>query len=226
MRSRKLTKILRKLHRSEVPDRSGFRDRLEGELVNRHQQLWQEKPGRRLSSWLRPAPVSFALLVILFCAGWIPVDVRVKIGCLVDFKSSNLDPLPTPAELTEVLQDQVDPEVVSVSVSEGEEESRISLLLFGEKVSGEQAVEVLRSTFPGLRNASSEIRTIKGNIRSFLVQKVAHSWFAVEIRSSDLDTARWQVMEKLGSQGFTDSVVEIRKQGDRREITIDLDQKD
>jgi hypothetical protein len=214
------------LYRTKGADSSSFRDHLEDKLTKRHQELWQERPGRRWIGLLRPVPISLVLLVVLFCAAWIPVDVRVKLGCLIDIQTPAGYSIPGPGELTAILQEQVDAEIVSVSISEGDEESHVSLLLFGETVNGEKAVEVLTRNFPDLQDASSEIRTITGNIRSFLVQKVAHSWFAIEIRSSDLDTARWQVMEALSSQGYTDSAVEIRKQGDRREITIDLDQKD
>ncbi|UCF37348.1 MAG: hypothetical protein JSU96_00280 [Acidobacteriota bacterium] len=225
MRSRRLFAILRMLHRSQGEDNTRFYSELEADLLRRHSELWgsRRRVGGRLS-WLRPLPVSAALLALLGGAAWIPVTVSLDLGFLINVQGPPdvLQGL-TPASLVGVLEEKKVAESVSVSVSQGDREARMLILLLGEQTEPALAMQEIRRVMPQLEEADFETDRLRGNLRTSLARRIGHNWLAIDMRSLDLDAARLKVLEALGARGYSSPQVGVLEQEEHREITIELE---
>lgn len=224
MRSRRLAALVKRLHKRDQGTDLRFRRELEGELVQRHAELWgARESARRQAYWMRPIPLALGVLVLLVGGAWIPVDVPVDLGQLITFEvPSGLAPGLAPSELARQLDEKHVADSVSVSISKNEDRTWLRLILFGEQTDPVAAIRELTDLVPALSESQYATRALQGNVRSTLGALIGHDWLAIDVRFTDPEAARSKVLEFLLAKGFKDASVDIRQGPNRREITIDL----
>jgi hypothetical protein len=167
-----------------------------------------------------------ALFILGLGACTIPTEYEAKVGkTLAIHVPDGATELPAPAGMLAFLEDAQVADDISVSISEqGTGEADIQLMLWNDRVSQAELVQILREQYPVLQKALFEVHEVEGTVRGSLAEKIGHDVFNIEVSGDDIEEIRRQFYEQLAAQGFTgDAAIEIQEAGDETLIDITLE---
>jgi len=235
MRSKKLNQTLAALASEEMSAESRSNPKsiqsLEAELLSRHRRLYPRKAGWKMlinPRWRtgRLVLAGVALLILGIGACTIPTEYEAEVGkALAIHVPQGASQLPEPSEMLAFLEGANLADEISVSISEQTTgEADIKLMLWNERVSEDELVQILRERYPVLQKALFEVHEMAGTVQGSLADKIGHDVFHIEVSGEDSEEIRHQVLEYLAAQGFNgDAMVEIYEEGDETLIDITIE---
>jgi hypothetical protein len=240
MQSRKLDRILEglhtleELHTRETTMNTDHEQRLEAELLSRHERLYPHQEGWKMlfdprvkAGRLVLTLVAVVALGIAACT--VPTEYEADVGKTLDIHvAGSAKALPSPNEMVALL-DQADvADQVSVSISESPAgEADLHLMLWGQNVSSDRVIDLLRTQVPALAEALFSVDELQGTVRSSLAEKIGHDVFKIEVSGDTAEEIRQQILTQMAAQGIQgDAVVEIHEEGDQQRVEIQVESEE
>jgi hypothetical protein len=231
MRSRKLDPILRDLHEREPDMRPEHEQRLENELLSRHEQLYGRNEGWKMlfNPQMRAGRlvlVGVALVALGIAACAVPTEYEADVGKSIDVAiPAGSAKSPELHDLQMYLTEADIADEVSVSVSESSDGSaHLYLMLWGQNISTNELLDQMRERFPALEGAQIDVQDVSGTVRGSWAQKIGHDVFKFEVSGETEEEIREQFLAQLAAQGFEgDATIEVHDEGDERTIDITIE---
>jgi hypothetical protein len=232
MRIGKLNAILKAAHKNEAAARGMHGQQLEDELMS----SYRRQRGREWFFMFKPqsvtARLTFGVIIIAalgFGACSMPTETEVPMGKQVsigyDAGDGNEFTYDFSFDLTQEKLDRLKamPGVEDVSISESIDggQRRVDVVLWGDELASEQAMQYIQQELGTPENALVEIRELSGTVHESWASKIGREFFHIEL-DGDLsdEELKAQIIAQLEADGFEATDVNVFSQDGQKSIFI------